>query len=150
MILSLLEGAGFSPSNLKKLNKAFLEYFKERKYYSTVKDINQGFCMNWAWIVYKLFGGELWINEDFYHAFVKIGNKFYDAQTVNGVSEWIDIGGLRKQRKGMQALIDHGQANVHRSNEREFTFYFHLNDLKTQEETKTVLDIYSGLTGGAK
>lgn len=148
----MLEGAGFSPSNLKKLNKTFLEYFKssEWKNYSTVKDINHGFCMDWAWIAHKLFGGELWTNENFYHAFVKIGSKFYDAQTVNGVSDWVDLGGLRKQRKGMQALIDHGLDRVHRSSEKEFTSYFHLGDVKHTKDVKTVLDIYSRLTGGAK
>ena len=52
--------------------------------------INQGHCMFWAFVAYKLYSDvELWSNED--HAFVKYNGKFYDSETPKGVDRWQEL-----------------------------------------------------------
>ena len=93
------------------VNKAILKYFKQlnNRYYKTIPNINNGYCGHWALIFHKLFGGRIYLHVAHHHAFIKKDNKYYDAQTPDGVEDWIDIKGLRKLRK---ALIGIRKAGV--------------------------------------
>jgi hypothetical protein len=53
----------------------------------SVKDINSGDCYNWAAIV-KRFIPEAETIRFEGHAFVKIRNKFYDAERLDGLLDW--------------------------------------------------------------
>jgi hypothetical protein len=51
--------------------------------------INCGCCFDWAYIALKLFHEvdiKLWSNKD--HSFIKIGRRFYDSESPNGVFKW--------------------------------------------------------------
>lgn len=55
-------------------------------------DINWGFCYYWAYVAYKLFGGEL-VTVDYYggHAFIKVNGLYYDSETPEGVENWSNL-----------------------------------------------------------
>lgn len=88
------------------VNKAFIKFFKQlnNRYYKTVANINSGYCGYWALIFHRLFGGRIYMHLQHHHAFIKKNNKFYDAQTPEGVDDWVDIKGLRTLRKGILHL----------------------------------------------
>lgn len=98
-------------TKVSTVNKAFIKYFKllNNRYYKTVANINNGYCGHWALIFHRLFGGQIYLHVAHHHAFIKKDNKYYDAQTPEGVEDWIDIKGLRKLRK---ALIGVRKAGV--------------------------------------
>lgn len=53
-----------------------------------VRAINCGECYSWAYLAHRVLQhrgiqSELWCSED--HAFLKVGNKFYDAERPMGV-----------------------------------------------------------------
>ena len=57
----------------------------------TPKEINDGYCDMWASLFVEKFGGEHQWSYDFPndpigHSWVKLDNKFYDAEAPNGVS----------------------------------------------------------------
>ena len=85
------------------VNKAIVKYFKQlnNRYYKTVANINNGYCGHWALIFHRLFGGRIYLHVAHHHAFIKKNNKFYDAQTPDGVEDWIDIKGLRSLRRAL-------------------------------------------------
>ncbi|MEK6832700.1 MAG: hypothetical protein AABY32_01520 [Nanoarchaeota archaeon] len=60
-----------------------------------IKSINEGDCYRWAWGFYKKYGGTLctvsFYNYGFGHAFIKINNKYYDAESPNGVKDWRNL-----------------------------------------------------------
>lgn len=56
-----------------------------------VRAINCGECYSWAYLAHRVLQhrgiqSELWCSED--HAFLKIGNKFYDAERPLGVLDY--------------------------------------------------------------
>ena len=88
-------------TEVSTVNKAILKYFKHlnNRYYKTVPNINNGYCGHWALIFHRLFRGRIYVHVAHHHAFIKKDNRYYDAQTPEGVEDWIDIKGLRKLRK---------------------------------------------------
>lgn len=53
-------------------------------------NVNYGNCMRWAYTTYHMFQGvELWDTDC--HAFVKYNGKFYDSETLEGVTDWKDL-----------------------------------------------------------
>lgn len=114
------EGGGdkatFSTSNLKDVNDAFIRYFKKQgnEYYQKVKDINSGYCREWAEIVSEFTGSEKWYNDTFSHAFVKHEGLFYDAGTLNGVKDWIDLAGLKNQKASLLRMRADGIDRSHK------------------------------------
>jgi hypothetical protein len=64
--------------------------FPERQLQDSPSLINRGHCMRWAFTAYLMFQGvELWDIRS--HAFVKVGNKFYDAERLMGERDWRDL-----------------------------------------------------------
>lgn len=73
------------PLNVKLITEEFFP-----SYVGAEAIINEGQCMFWSYIAYKLYSGvELWSNED--HAFVKYNGKFYDSETPKGVDRWQEL-----------------------------------------------------------
>ena len=78
-----------------KFNSELINYINKnyREDYTTLtpKEINDGYCDLWASLFVKKFGGEHQWSYDFPnepngHSWVKLNNKFYDAEAHNGVS----------------------------------------------------------------
>ena len=90
-------------TEVNTVNKAIIKFFKQlnNRYYKTIPNINNGYCGHWALVFHKLFGGRIYVYVAHHHAFIKKDNKYYDAQTPEGVEDWIDIKGLWKLRKGL-------------------------------------------------
>lgn len=52
--------------------------------------INRGNCMKWAYLTYRIFQpARLWSYGS--HAFVKVENKFYDSERLQGENDWRDL-----------------------------------------------------------
>ena len=65
------------------------DIFLKTKNLKLPKDINRGNCYRWAYVAYMLYGGDLISVERFgAHAFIKIGNKYYDSESPQGVEDW--------------------------------------------------------------
>ena len=60
--------------------------------------INSGNCYNWAYIAYQSYNNvKLFTIEDFGgHAFVKIGQRYFDSQNPRGVLHWSSLDLLRE------------------------------------------------------
>ena len=78
-----------------KFNSELINYINKnyREDYTTLtpREINDGYCDLWASLFVKKFGGEHQWSYDFPnepngHSWVKLNNKFYDAEAPNGVS----------------------------------------------------------------
>ena len=78
-----------------KFNSELINYINNeyRENYTTLtpREINDGYCDLWASLFVKKFGGEHQWSYDFPnepngHSWVKLNNKFYDAEAPNGVS----------------------------------------------------------------
>ena len=64
--------------------------FPERELRENPNQINKGLCMRWAYMAYLMFENiELWSTCG--HAFIKVGNKFYDSETLQGEEDWKDL-----------------------------------------------------------
>ena len=59
--------------------------------------INCGWCYQFAFLLRKLYGKKAQLCYDDRHAWVKIGRKYYDSSTLDGVD---DIDGLAYRRIG--------------------------------------------------
>lgn len=63
----------------------------------TPYEINNGDCYDWAEKVFRAFKGSIETWETPYdisevlHGFVKVANKFYDAECLNGVKDHMDL-----------------------------------------------------------
>lgn len=60
----------------------------------SARKINNGNCFNWAYIVYLLLEDKevsLYSDDEFVHAFVKIGDLYYDSECPTGVNCWEDL-----------------------------------------------------------
>jgi hypothetical protein len=55
--------------------------------------INRGNCFNWAYIAYMNYDNTKLYSVDEYggHAFVKIGNRYFDAENPRGVEHWAHL-----------------------------------------------------------
>ncbi len=56
--------------------------------------INQGYCYEWSYFAHKLFNEvdiKLWSTVNRHHAFIKVGNNFYDSEAPQGMSVWQDL-----------------------------------------------------------
>jgi|CXWL01.1.fsa_nt_gi hypothetical protein len=57
--------------------------------------INYGHCYNWAFAAYLYYKDKktvsLWSDLESYHAFIKIDQKFYDAESPKGVYDQLDL-----------------------------------------------------------
>jgi hypothetical protein len=66
-------------------------------------DINFGDCCNWAYIAYKVFHKcniELWSTVNYGgHAFIKMDGKFYDSESLNGVTFFTELECFRRGYK---------------------------------------------------
>lgn len=54
------------------------------------EEINEGWCFYWAWTVYCLYGGTL-CSAGEGHAFIKINNKYYDSECLQGADDWQEL-----------------------------------------------------------
>lgn len=68
---------------LSNINQAVTTYFKISE-----EEINWGWCFWWAYIAYKLHGGTLCSARGGSHAFVKIGDLFYDSDNHQGCKNY--------------------------------------------------------------
>lgn len=66
--------------------------FYPHEYKNKCRDeINMGRCYDWAYIAYCLWANvELWTTD--YHAWVKVGTKFYDSETFRGEPYHMSLG----------------------------------------------------------
>jgi len=62
-----------------------------------VSKINQGHCYRWAYLAHTLHGAKLYSN--YYHAFIKIEDHFYDAEMIHGVKSWRSLPFFQKHKK---------------------------------------------------
>lgn len=73
-------------------------FFPECVANNRIYRINQGWCYHWSYLAIKVFNRikmELWATGEHGHSFIKIGNKFYDAEAPKGVKEYIKLLCLR-------------------------------------------------------
>ena len=61
-------------------------------YTHSLETINYGSCFEWAYLAYKVFHKvdiRLWSTKDCnYHAFIKIGDVYYDSEAYDGRASW--------------------------------------------------------------
>jgi hypothetical protein len=83
---------------MKKISPAkFSANYITKTFFShiDVEEINCGDCYNWAYLAYKVFHKcdiELWSTYAWgHHAFIKIGNRFYDAESPRGVKNYRNL-----------------------------------------------------------
>jgi|SRR3990167_892121 len=72
---------------LSLINRVFLLHYR----LPNIVEINCGWCMQWAYVVYCLYGGTLCSVGDRHHAFIKIDGKYYDSECVQGTEDWRDL-----------------------------------------------------------
>jgi len=102
-------------------------------------EINMGQCYDWAYIAYCLWANvELWTSD--YHAWVKVGTKFYDSETFNGDPDLKKLGCNRRCGWGE---VEPMQVSAHKFKVIWDT-YGHPNhewDLQVEKITKLGLNI---------
>ena len=66
--------------------------FIKREFFPNTSErrINSGDCFNWAYIAYLLYPKKvtLYSDDDFTHAFIGIGNLYFDSECPTGVDDW--------------------------------------------------------------
>lgn len=74
-----------------------------KKYFPQLspQQINRGDCFNWAYVAYKNYDNVLLFTVEEYggHAFAKIGNKYFDAESPYGELHWANLVFFRKVQK---------------------------------------------------
>lgn len=66
--------------------------------------INRGRCYDWAYISYCLwYGVKLW--SSWRHAWIQVGDKFFDCEAVNGVSSYEELPCNLRARKCKAELL---------------------------------------------
>lgn len=92
-----------SQISVVRLNVSIKRYYLEHHNLRlSTGDINGGDCMLWTGLAHAIFGGELYsVGMHGGHAFIKLGGKFYDAETFRGVSDWRKLGGFKDDRPGV-------------------------------------------------
>lgn len=71
---------------LKFINEVFQRYYFNIDVEDHPEVINCGWCYNWAYAAYSLYGGTLCSTTQ--HAFVKLNGRYYDAEALEGVEDW--------------------------------------------------------------
>ena len=77
----------FNTELIDRINDEYMENYKTL----TPSEINDGYCDIWAELFVEKFGGKHYWSFEFPtggcgHSWVKLNNKFYDAEVPNGVS----------------------------------------------------------------
>jgi hypothetical protein len=114
-----------------KFNSELINYINNeyREDYTTLtpREINDGYCDLWASLFVKKFGGEhQWSfdfpNEPNGHSWVKLNNKFYDAEATNGVSSLTELPEFQRfiSKYGNEWLNDSFYKNI-QSSTKEIT-----------------------------
>lgn len=90
--------------------KKFSATFITKTFYPGWKPavINCGECYSWAYCALKVFpnsGIELCNTENNEHAFIKIGNLFYDSESVRGVKDWRQLHCITFMARGSKYLM---------------------------------------------
>jgi len=109
-----------------KFNSDLINYINKeyREDYTTLtpREINDGYCDLWASLFVKKFGGEHQWSYDFpnepnAHSWVKLNNKFYDAEAPNGVSSLIELPEFQRfiSKYGNEWLNDSFYKNIQSS-----------------------------------
>jgi hypothetical protein len=125
----LLENANVNIDS--KFNSDLINYINKeyREDYTTLtpREINDGYCDLWASLFIKKFGGEHQWSYDFpnepnAHSWVKLNNKFYDAEATNGVSSLTELPEFQRfiSKYGNEWLNDSFYKNI-QSSTKEIT-----------------------------
>lgn len=89
----------------------------------TAKNINYGYCFNWAYLAYKTIPGAVLCSIRDYtyrHAFIKVNGKYYDSMTRKGVPDWTQLKSLREygsltkmecDEMSEQVFVEHWKVN---------------------------------------
>jgi hypothetical protein len=82
----------FQRELIDRINDEYREDYKSL----TPQEINDGYCDIWASLFMERFGGDHQWSFDFPndpngHSWVKLGNKFYDAEMLNGTTELTNL-----------------------------------------------------------
>jgi hypothetical protein len=82
----------FQSELIDRINDEYREDYKSL----TPQEINDGYCDIWASLFMERFGGDHQWSFDFPndpngHSWVKLGNKFYDAEMLNGTTELANL-----------------------------------------------------------
>jgi hypothetical protein len=82
----------FQSELIDRINDEYREDYKSL----TPQEINDGYCDIWASLFMERFGGDHQWSFDFPndpngHSWVKLGNKFYDAEMINGTTELTNL-----------------------------------------------------------
>ena len=80
--------AEFNAELIDRINDEYMEDYESL----TPQEINNGYCDIWASLFVEKFGGDHQWSFDFPndpngHSWVKLGNKFYDAEMLHGTPE---------------------------------------------------------------
>jgi DNA topoisomerase IB len=116
--------------DIKKIWPVFVESVNEYYNYSekelknmTKEQINSGLCDSFAEAINEVYGGNILSSDDFNedfnkrfkiyptpHSFIQIGDKYYDAEELNGVSHYYDLPIFKRQLKQLKeskmSLVD--------------------------------------------
>lgn len=77
-------------NKLKKWQPELVVLTFPKLYRLEPKLVNRGKCFQWAYTAYLMFEGvELWSYGT--HAFVRVENKFYDSERLQGEESWKDL-----------------------------------------------------------
>jgi len=120
----LLENANVNIDS--KFNSDLINYINKQYHenYTTLtpREINDGYCDLWASLFIKKFGGEHQWSYDFpnepnAHSWVKLNNKFYDAEATNGVSSLTELPEFQRfiSKYGNEWLNDSFYKNIQSS-----------------------------------
>jgi hypothetical protein len=99
---------------LKKLTTNMMKFFGLR----SPKEINEGWCYKWALAVFFATPGSKLYTSRAGHAFVKVGNRFYDSESIRGVKKPENLKYFKRTtRKGVtvrqscRRFIEHWRAH---------------------------------------
>ena len=70
----------------------------------SAKKINYGNCFNWAYIVYLFYPEKtsLYYDDKFIHAFVGIGNLYFDSECPTGIDDWEKLPTYKRYGKSIK------------------------------------------------
>ncbi len=84
--------AVLSRTNRLNLSWIFKQHFAFHRH---PKYVNEGDCYIWAYIAFLENPGAL-LFSTWHHAFIKIGNLYYDSESPQGVRHWKELAFYRK------------------------------------------------------
>lgn len=79
------------PRHHNQIDFSFIQ--KEFFPFQTPKQVNSGSCFNWCYILYLLYPNKVTLYSDSkcVHAFVKIGDLYFDSESPTGVEHWTKL-----------------------------------------------------------